>query len=135
MSKTVWFQAIQFSISTQFSSIWTIDRTLSGATNPGQSEPGSDGNEWVLRIPQSSGITGTSASDCLLSYLGHSLVGVVTILQRCSRCILQPQQTGPQETRFLGGVSPCGNVVGVFYSPSRFESSNTQAEKRNWTIS
>ena len=35
----------------QFSSIWPIDRTLLGATTPGQSEPGSDGNEGVLRIP------------------------------------------------------------------------------------
>ena len=32
--KTVLFQAIQFGISTQFSSIWSIDRTLSGATTP-----------------------------------------------------------------------------------------------------
>ena len=38
---------------------------LSGATTPGQSGPGSDGNEGVLRIPQSSSIAGTSPSDCL----------------------------------------------------------------------
>ena len=49
--------------------------TLSGATIPGQSEPWSDGNERVLRSPQSSSIIGTSASDCLVSYLGHSLWG------------------------------------------------------------
>ena len=36
----------------QFSSIWAIDWTLSGATTPGQSGHGSDGNEGVLRIPQ-----------------------------------------------------------------------------------
>ena len=30
------------------SSIWPIDMTLSGATPPGQSEPGSDGCEVVL---------------------------------------------------------------------------------------
>ena len=30
--------------------------TLSGATTPGQSEPGSDGNEEVFGIPQSSSI-------------------------------------------------------------------------------
>ena len=42
--------------------------TLSGATTPDQSEPGSDGNEGVTRIPQSSGITGSSRSDCLVSY-------------------------------------------------------------------
>ena len=63
---------------------------LSGATAPGQSGPGSDGNEGVLRIPQSSSIAGTSPSDCLVS--GHS----------------------------LGGVLPlCRGAVSVFYSPSR----------------
>ena len=46
--------------------------TLSSATTPGQS----DNNERVLRIPQSSCITGASPSDCLVSYLGHSLVVV-----------------------------------------------------------
>ena len=46
--------------------------TLSGATTPSQSEPGSDGNEGVLRIPHSSRITGASPSDCLVSYLGHA---------------------------------------------------------------
>ena len=44
-----------------------------GATTPGQSGPGSNGNEVVLRIPQSSTVTGASPSDCLVSYLGHSL--------------------------------------------------------------
>ena len=73
MSKTVLFQAIQFSISTLFSSIWPIDRTLSGATTPGQSRPGGDGNEGVFHIPQSSSITEVSLSDCLVSYPGHSL--------------------------------------------------------------
>ena len=73
--KTVLFQAIQFGISTQFSSIWPIDRTLSGATTLGQSEPGRNGNDGVLRIPQSPSITGASSSDCLVSYPGHSLVG------------------------------------------------------------
>ena len=38
MSKTVLFQAIQFSISTQFSSIWPINRILSGATTQFQVE-------------------------------------------------------------------------------------------------
>ena len=36
------------------SSIWPKDRILSGAYNPSQSEPESDGNEAVLHIPQSS---------------------------------------------------------------------------------
>ena len=112
MSKSFLFQIIQFSISTQFSYIWSIDRTLSGATTLGQRGPGSDG------IPQSSSITGNSPSDCLVSYLGHSLIGesysstekqsvystapaewatrifvkegCLTPLQRSSRGILQP---------------------------------------------
>ena len=57
------------------SSNWPI----SGATTPDQSGPGSDGNEGVLCIPQSSNITGASPSDCLVSYQGHML-GVLTPL-------------------------------------------------------
>ena len=59
--------------SQMISSIWPIDWTISGTTTPGQSGPGSDGNEGVRRIPQSSSITGASSSDCFVSYLGHSL--------------------------------------------------------------
>ena len=54
------------------SSIWLIDRTLSGATTPGQKGPGNDSNEDVLRIPQSLGNAGTSPSDCLVSYPRNS---------------------------------------------------------------
>ena len=66
--------------------------TLSVAIIPGQSEHGSNGNEEVLRIPQSSSITGTSPSDFFVSYPGYSLG--VTSLQICSRCILLPKPTG-----------------------------------------
>ena len=75
MSKTVLFQAILFSISTQFTSIWPLDRTLPAATTPSQGGPGSNGNEGVLRIHQSSSITRTSPSDCLVLYPGHWLGG------------------------------------------------------------
>ena len=44
------FQVIQFNINMQFSSIQPLDQTLSGATIPGQSGLGSDGNEDVLCI-------------------------------------------------------------------------------------
>ena len=54
------------------SSIWPIDRTLSSASTPSQSGPGSDGNEGVLRISQSSK-TEVSPSICFMSYSGHSL--------------------------------------------------------------
>ena len=47
--------------------------TLSSATTPGLSGPGSDGNKRVLCIPQNSSITGASPSDCLVPYLGRSL--------------------------------------------------------------
>ena len=57
------------------SSIWPIDRTLSGAITVGLSKPGIDGNEGVLCIPQSLDITGASPSDCLVYYQGHFLVG------------------------------------------------------------
>ena len=49
--KTVQFQVILFGMSTQFSSIWAVDRTLSGAITP----------------DQSSSISGTLPSDCLVS--------------------------------------------------------------------
>ena len=50
--------------------IWHINRTLSSATTPVQSGPGSDCNKGVLRIPQS--ITEGSPPDCLVAYPGHS---------------------------------------------------------------
>ena len=56
----------------QFSSIY---RALSSSTKPAQSGPGSNSNEEVLCIPQSQSIIGISQSDCLVSYLGHSLGG------------------------------------------------------------
>ena len=49
-----------------------MDRTQSGATTRAQSELGSNENEEVLYILKSSR-TGASPSDCLVSYLGHSL--------------------------------------------------------------
>ena len=76
-SQTVLIQTIQFSISMQL----VLFNPLIGATILGQSGPGINGNEVVLWIPQSSSITGTSPSDCLLSYTGHSLVGVLIPLQ------------------------------------------------------
>ena len=55
------------------SSIWLIDRTLSDATTLRQSGPGSNSNEGIIYISQSSSITGISPSDYLASYLGHLL--------------------------------------------------------------
>ena len=50
---------------------------------------GSDGNEGVLCIPQSSSINVATASDNLVSYQDTHW-GSLAPLQRCSRCNLQP---------------------------------------------
>ena len=56
------------------SSIWPIDRTLSGATTPNKSGSGSNSNEGVLHIPPNSK-TGALSSNGLKSYPGHLLGG------------------------------------------------------------
>ena len=74
---------------------WPIDRTLWSATSPGQNEQESDGNEEILYIPQRFSIAGSSTSDNLVLYPGHSLAwsGGLTPLQRRSQCILQVPPT------------------------------------------
>ena len=72
--QTVLFQTVQFGII-QCGSIRPIDGTQSGATTPDERGPGSDDNEGVLLIPQSSSINRTSPSDCFESYPGHLLGG------------------------------------------------------------
>ena len=93
-SHTVLIQTIRFSISMQLVLFNSQIGPLSGVTIPGRSGTGSNGNEGVLRLPQSPNITRTSSSDCLVSYPGYSLVGCLTSLQRGSLCILRPQLTG-----------------------------------------
>ena len=70
-------QTVQFSIKsfvcTQLKCQTFLFDPYAGATILGQSEPVSNGNKGVLCIPQSSNITEVSISDCLVSYLGHSL--------------------------------------------------------------
>ena len=61
-SQTVLIQKLQFSIKYGVSFIQPIDRALSDATLPGQGGLGSVDNERILRI------TGTSSSDCFVSY-------------------------------------------------------------------
>ena len=51
----------------------THRKDLSGAINLGESRPETNGKEEVLRIHQTSNITRTSPSDCLMSYIEHSL--------------------------------------------------------------
>ena len=81
---SVLFLTIQFNASHLFAHSLSVEQfylthtILSGATTPGWSGPGSNGNEGALHIPQSSK-TGASPSDCLMSYPGH-LLGWVDVL-------------------------------------------------------
>ena len=69
-----------------------MDRTLSDATIPGQSGPGSNGNERVHHIPQSSIITGASP---LFSVISKTLIGVVLPYCRDAVCVFyRPPPTG-----------------------------------------
>ena len=61
------------------SSIWPIDRTLSGASIPSQRVPRSNGNEGVLHIAENSRAE-ASPSDGYVSYPEHSLRGSLTLL-------------------------------------------------------
>ena len=58
------------------------------AISPDQSEPGIDGNERVLHITQSSSVTGTSPSNCFVSYSGHPLSSAEKFVYSTS--LLQP---------------------------------------------
>ena len=68
--------------------------TLSGTTTPGQSRPGSDGNNGVLHIPQSSSITEASPSDYLVSYPGHSLGELYSSAEMQSVYSIAPEYSG-----------------------------------------
>ena len=60
----------------------------------GQSGPGNNGNEGVFHIPQSSSITGTSPSDCLVSYPGDSLGRVLPLCRGTVSVFYRPSQLG-----------------------------------------
>ena len=90
------FQVLLFK---PYNYIWAIDRTLTSTTIPAQSGLGSNGNEDILYIPQSSR-TGASASHSLLSYPGHTVAvgwGDLNPLERFSRRSLQPHPFGLPE--------------------------------------
>ena len=60
----------------------------------GPSGPESDGNEGVIRIPQSSSITRTSPLDCLVSYPGHSLGEVLPLCRGTDSVFYSPSRLG-----------------------------------------
>ena len=83
----VQFQTIQFSIK-QFSSVLPMDSTLSGATTPDQSGPGSNGNE----------------GDTPHSPKAQRFIRLFSVL---SRTLIE-----------WGRLPLCRDAVGVFYSHS-----------------
>ena len=72
--------------------------TLSGAITPGQSGVGSDGNDGVLRIPQSYCSTGALSLDCLFSYPGHLSESYSSAEIQSGYSITQPGGTGSNDT-------------------------------------
>ena len=90
--KTVLFQAIQFSISTHFNSICSIDRILSGATIPGKNRPGAMAEKGYSAFPKAPTLMEPHHQNVLVSYTGHSLREEALLL--------------------------CRDAVGVFYIPS-----------------
>ena len=134
------------------SSIWPIDQTLSGATTSGQSGPGSDSNEGVFRIPQSSNITGASPSNCLTSYPGHlfgefylpaevqSVYFTATADWATRHLFGEPYPSTEMQSVYFtvtakwatghlfGGVLPlCRDAVSIFYSHNRLGWNNSGA--------
>ena len=91
---------------------------LSGATTPGQSGPGSNGNEEALPIPKSSCITEALPSDCLMLYHGHSLRESYFSAEMQSMYSTIPGDG----TTLIGGVlSLYRDVIGVFRTPKRLD--------------
>ena len=97
MVSSIAIQQSQFNSSHFFAhigcSIWPIDRTRSFATTPGQSGTGSNVNEGVLYMPQIFK-TRSLPSDCLMSYRGHSLVGVLLFCRYAVSVFYSPGQLG-----------------------------------------
>ena len=108
--KTCLFQTIQFSISTQFSSIWAIDMTLSGATIACERWLESDGIEVVLHIFQSFNITGTSEPRI---FIGE----VLTLFREAIVIFASTSQLGKCVKVFVWVcVSVCVHAVSYIYS-------------------
>ena len=87
---------------------------------PGQSEPGSNGNEGVLHIPQGPSITGTSPSDCLVSYPGHSSGGSYPSAEVQSVYFTDPADWAThtwihRHQKKFGCLGPVGTQVAILF--------------------
>ena len=114
------------------SSFLPIDRTLSGATTPSQNGPGSDGNEGVLYIPQSSSITGASLSDHLMLYTQDtrwedlipwqrfSRVGCLYVVNNSSLVVISSNQASGCPRGVMVKAMDCGIVISEFVLQSHY---------------
>ena len=99
-------------MSTQFIFIWSIDRTLSSATASGQSGPRSDCKEGVLCILQNSSINWILVSDSLLTYPGHSLMGILLLCRGAVGVFYRPSRVGHRT--FVGGALSLCRIQSVY---------------------
>ena len=109
--KTVRFQAIQFSISTRFSSISPIDRTLTNATTQARVDLGFRAMKEYpafLKIPALLEFPHQIVS----CHIQQTRLEGLTPLQKCSRYILQPKPAGQLIDGFLTGTSPSPSQSG-----------------------
>ena len=110
--KQFYFRQFSYRISTQFSSIWPIDKSLSGATIPDQSGHESNGNKEVLCIPKTPALLEPHRHTVYFNIQDTRWESLFP-LQRCSRCILESQLTESSRLwpHWKGGIqwnSLCG---------------------------
>ena len=66
----------------------------------------------MLRIPKGPRITGTSPSDCLVSYTGHSLGGVLPLCRSAVSVFNSPSRLGnPRYLCYSTDLPPIQNVT------------------------
>ena len=113
------------------SSIWPIDRTLSGATTSSQSGPGSNSNEGVIHISQSSK-TGASPSNSLVSYTGHSFGGRGLCYPLCRDAVsvfCSPNEMGSMEDCEIEEIQFCKT-----FDTKKYEKKSTDITIQMWNI-
>ena len=97
--------------------------------DPNPSGPGNNGKEGVLRIPQSSRITGNIPSDCLVSYPGNSLGGVLSLCRGAVGLFYSPSRLGKKEVGYLvDSVVPADLIVKIEWK--NINTSTVQDNKR-----
>ena len=110
--KTILFQTIQFSVSTQFSSIYTIDMTYQPLSHRVRVDLGAMAIKGCSAFPKSSALL-KSHHQIVLCPIQDIGWRSITPLQRCRRCILQSQFTEPPDIRWgnLNHLQRCSRCI------------------------